>query len=455
MKWSENGTGWREFFARGYWTLYLAWHHRGQGRYPFKPLAAILKDQSRRVRSQVTYAQRYVPYYRETMARLGLTPADFKTAADLPKLPIITRHDLQGDPEYFVSTQAPRNEYLKLCTSGSTGEPCTVYHDARSLFLNAAQSRREGALLTALIGKYCGCRHTLVAVQKTAQIKIHAFLRARGFFPRKVTIARQYLDVAAPIAQNLKALKEFKPQILRAYGSYYSLLLKNLPPDEDFPFPQVISYGADTMSPVMRKFITEELGLPILSSYGSIEILKIGFECLEHRGLHHNLDLYPVRLVDSRGREAPPGEKGDVIVSNLLNRGTVLLNYRIGDMASWVPEPCPCGRTLPLLSFPDGRSDDSLLLPSGRIIYCHVLNEIFKGEPDIWQYQTVHQEPRQVELRLVTREGTDHAGLGARMQQQMNELLQSEATVKVVFVDRVERTPAGKVRQVISRCELP
>ena len=49
------------------------------------------------------------------------------------------------------------------------------------------------------------------------------------------------------------------------------------------------------------------------------------------------------------------------MVSNLVNRGTVLLNYRLGDVAAKLDGRCACGRTLPMMSFLEGRSDEWIL----------------------------------------------------------------------------------------------
>ena len=54
-----------------------------------------------------------------------------------------------------------------------------------------------------------------------------------------------------------------------------------------------------------------------------------------------------------------------MVVSNLVNRGTVLLNYRVGDLAARLPEPCGCGRALPLLSEVQGRRTEWLESSSG------------------------------------------------------------------------------------------
>lgn len=41
-------------------------------------------------------------------------------------------------------------------------------------------------------------------------------------------------------------------------------------------------------------------------------------------------------------------QKGEMMISNPVNQGTVLLNYRLGDIATLSRQRCSCGRSLPL-----------------------------------------------------------------------------------------------------------
>ncbi|MGB7575273.1 MAG: hypothetical protein WBN53_15580, partial [Thermodesulfobacteriota bacterium] len=66
--------------TRLYWNTYLAYQMIGQSRLPFKPLKTIKRLQAWRVRKMVAHAYRTVPYYRETMDRLGLKVGDFQNA---------------------------------------------------------------------------------------------------------------------------------------------------------------------------------------------------------------------------------------------------------------------------------------------------------------------------------------------------------------------------------------
>ena len=50
-------------------------------RLPWWPIERIERIQGRRVRSMVRHAYESVPFYREEMRRLGLTPADFQARA--------------------------------------------------------------------------------------------------------------------------------------------------------------------------------------------------------------------------------------------------------------------------------------------------------------------------------------------------------------------------------------
>ena len=69
--------------TRLYWNAYLAYQMMGQSRLLFKPLKTIKRSQSQRVRKMVAHAYRTVPYYRETMDRLGWKVEDFQNAEDL------------------------------------------------------------------------------------------------------------------------------------------------------------------------------------------------------------------------------------------------------------------------------------------------------------------------------------------------------------------------------------
>jgi phenylacetate-CoA ligase len=269
--------------------------------------------------------------------------------------------------------------------------------------------------------------------------------------PAQVGMQRLYLRVLDPLPENVAQLNEFRPDVIHANGSHLAELFGYLrKTGAEFHRPRVVTYGSEGVSEAARHLIMEEFGIPVLSAYQTTEAFKLGFECDQHRGYHMNLDLYPVRLVDPQDNLVPVGETGEVIVSNLVNRATVLFNYRLNDLASWLPEACPCGRTLPLLSFLQGRGRDFLRFDTGKLVHPRALDELLTHEPGIWQYQVVQQSGSRVEVDLVVAPDVPREPTRERLSADLGALCGEGVQVTVEFPEALPRTPGGKIRPVVA-----
>jgi len=128
----------------------------------------------------------------------------------------------------------------------------------------------------------------------------------------------------------------------------------------------------------------------------------------------------------------------------------VLLNYRLGDLAAFLPQECPCGRSLPMLSFTPGRTDDLVTLPSGRIIHPQAVRTIFTVEDEVWQYQIVQYSSTRFSIKIVTSKAADRQKLTERVAVGFAERFGSEVSIDISFVDSIDRTASGKFKPVIS-----
>jgi phenylacetate-CoA ligase len=430
----------------------LAWHLHGQRLFPFKPLEEIRHVQTRRLRRMVRHAYLTVPYYRDTMRRLGLKPEDFRSVDDLGQLPVIEREHLLADPAYFVSTSRPLSEYVPLRTGGTSGIRNTIYWDKGGILENAAHAERERCMLYARVGRRFGYRETNLASALNTAPELQNLLKSRAVLPGRLQIRRQFLDVSEPPARNLALLNEFRPDIINGFGSYLGMLFAHIADtDAAFHRPHAVTYNSDALPDSIRRLILEKFRLPLFSTYEAHEGFKIGFECDANRGLHLNMDLYPVRIVDAAGRDLPPGQCGEVLVSNLVNRGTVLFNCRLNDLAMFLPDPCPCGRTLPMLSLPQGRSDDFIELPGGGILHPQRVRLIFAADDNIWQYQVLQEEASAFVVKMVVSPRGDRAGITRKITRGFAEALGQEVRLDLAFVEEIERTASGKLRAIITR----
>lgn len=435
------------------WGFYFAWHLRGQAKFAFRPWADIERAQAERVRRMVGYAYRTVPYYRETFDRLGLKPTDFKSADDLARLPILERAQIQSDPEYFCSRERDKADLLQLRSGGSTGAPRQVFHDLRGVFQNAAHGERERSIWTRLIGRRFGYRELIIAPPHNSTFAVQQFCRERGFYPSGVGIERRYLSLLDSPERVVAEINSFQPDVIYSYGSFLGILFHHLShaaPGTLAHRPKILTYTSDGLSDSVRRLIGEKHNLPIFSTYQAVEAFKIGFECERHGGVHLNADLYPLRIIGPSGQTLPPGESGEVVLSNLVNGGTVLLNYRLGDIACLLPDPCPCGRSLPLLSFPQGRSDDLIELPSGRIIHPQAIRAVFFDEMGVLEYQVVHEGGVRFRISLLTAPTCDRAATREQIARRFVEFFGDGVATEIVFVNSIDRTRGGKFRPIIS-----
>jgi phenylacetate-CoA ligase len=206
-----------------------------------------------------------------------------------------------------------------------------------------------------------------------------------------------------------------------------------------FHLPRAVVFGSDPFPERVRTRIEDEYGIPIFSCYGASEMPRIGFSCEERRGLHLHADLcHVIVLGDGDG----PGE---LIVSSLTNRATVLLNYRLGDRGAFGARGCRCGRTLPLLDEMIGRIDEAIHFPSGRFLTRYELYRVLRHRADVLEYQAVQTAEAAVTVRVVPEVGADFARIESEVRQGFQALVGDEVRVDVERVEVIPRLPGGKV----------
>ncbi len=399
------------------------------------PASAITRLQARRVRDAVSYAYAHVPFYGEAMRRAGLSPADIRSGADLARLPVIERDQLQADPERFVAQGVSRKGWVTLATGGSTGSPVRVLRDARSVLDTSIHAQRSRSLLARAVGSF-RWNEAVFSPSAGSGITLAEAFRSSSLLKPELRGARRAFSLFEPVSAHIDGLESFRPDVYAGYGSYVDAMLTHAAATgRPRHLPKAVTYAADPMSDECRAWAAEH-GIQVLSTYQAVESGQVGFECSRHDGFHVNADFCPARVED-----------GQVITSDLTNRATVLLNYRLGDVARELP-PCNCGIQLPKLSFLEGRTADWLRGPSGESLHPQTAKVLLRQKSEVLRYQIVQVERGRFEVSLVVREDCEREGLSTRLQEEFTRAF--EAGVEVRFVDELPRTRAGKVRPVVS-----
>lgn len=255
------------------------------------------------------------------------------------------------------------------------------------------------------------------------------------------------LSAQAPLGTLVETVNSTRPDVLSGYGHHLEWLFRLIAAGAiHIRLPRLVRYHSASMTEDGRRLIEQDLGLPIVSAYGAVETFGIGFSCEERAGFHLHDDLCHVRIVGVDGADAPAGELGEVVVSNLVNRAMILLNYRLGDVATVLADRCACGRTFRVLTALQGRVSDIVQLRSGRLVHPGNVSAVL-GVNGLLRFQLIQATRDRFRLEVVTIDAAAYDLLVRAALPELRSLLDG-AEVDVVRRDAVDAEPGGKLRRV-------
>ena len=445
---------------------------------PFWPIARIEALQLRRIRTLLRHAQSSVPFYRDSLQHSGLDPDRVVSVADLARLPMIDGAALAEDPMRFVAEPFRRTGREVFKTSGSSaGLRKPIFWDHGSLLLRAARGERDRVVIAALAGEPWAeviarefltneRRHTLarwlgiptLGHQRLLILPADFSSRTqRTIYSERTVIPRKpvhyhHLPPAVPFHVAAAHIAAIRPRVAFSFGSYADHFFHYLHgAGVKIPLPRLWVYLGDRLSAGGRD-LAESMGCAVYAVYGAMEAGTIGFQCERRDGFHLNSDLCAVRIADADGNGVRPGESGDVVISPLDNRAMVLLNYRLGDRAAISPEPCGCGRSLPLLVRLEGRRSEIIRLADGRDLSSLAIEASFSAElRRTIQAQIEQEAPGRLRWRLVASVPADSEALREAFVRRGRHVLGPATALEVEFVEHIARTPAGKFMRTVVR----
>lgn len=312
-------------------------------RLPREALAAL---QSERLRHMVRYVYTRAPFWRRKFDAAGLRPEDITGIDDLPKIPFCTKSELQQDqlqhPPFgsYVCSEPSTWRYY-AATSGTTGRPLRRVLSARDFGYLLDRFRRKPLLkpgdIALILGPTDGLLGPTIAIESS---------RCVGALP----IAASLYDTETKV----RMIAELRPAFITGTASY---LLRMLEVAEQLGI-NLAQAGVRVVSSVgepgaalaaTRKRLQDGFGGAAISDgYGLTELFPLGGRCVGNDALHIAPDMALTEVVDpTTGALLPPGQLGEVVVTNLICDTQPLLRFRTRDLSRLATEPmCPaCGFT--------------------------------------------------------------------------------------------------------------
>lgn len=408
----------------------------------FRTPDSLGRIQAARLRRLAAAAVRDVPFHRERWRQAGLRPGDIRSLDDLKAIPIMTRPELRERPtEDIVSAAVDTGLWRTFLTSGTSGVPLSVHY----------RPEDEAVINLTWIRAYLACglrpRDRLATFQGDGR---QAPAPQRRWYGRFGLWRRKALSTWNEPETWLAELVEFRPDAVFTDARTYRLLIEAaLESRLRVPSPRLLFNASVMIDPATRSRLEEVFGGRVFDFYGSFESGCLAWECPACGGYHVNSDTAIVEILKD-GRDAAPGETGEVVVTNLFSTAMPFIRYALGDMVTKSVREPRCGWAFPLLASLEGRGDEILRFAGGRTIGPQPFHHIFAPELGVRHWRVVQDGPAQVSIGLEPEPLFDAAGR-ARLEAALANLFGPEVEIRWNIVDRLPAEAGFKRRAVINR----
>jgi phenylacetate-CoA ligase len=339
-----------------------------------------------KLQAQLKYAYEKSPFYKKKWDKAGIKPQDIRSLSDFEQIPFLTKDEIRQDqmevPPFGSNVCVTRKELARVQgTSGTTGKPTAFgiskgdmerIAEAHARIMWGFGMRQEDIVfIGSFFSLYWGSWGALIGCERLGAT---AFPFGAG--------------VAGQSEMALGWMKEVKPTIF--YGTpSYSLHMaekakaKGLNPSKDFCFRTLFFSGEPGAGiPSTKERIEETYGGICIDSGSTAEMTPwmSSCECEYRKGMHLWQDLVYAELVDPKTKKRVPyGEEGAIVYTHLERTSQPMFRFWAGDIAMWVNDPCPCGRTYPRLpKGVYGRADDMFVV-RGENVYPSAIEDVIRG----------------------------------------------------------------------------
>ena len=414
--------------------------------------------QSERLRDTVERVYQNVPFYRNKMQAMDISPDDIRSIDDIVKLPFTTKQDLRDNYPYGLQA-APASEIVRVhASSGTTGNPTIVGYTRKDL---SVWSEVMARCLTA----YGVTREDTFSVAYGYGLFTGGLGAHYGVENLGATVIPTSTGNTEKHIRLIRDLKISGIACTPSYALYLAETLEKMGLTKEDIGLRIGAFGAEPWTENMRKEIEERLGLKGYNIYGLSEIMGPGvsYECSEQNGSHINEDhFYPEIINPETLEQLPRGAQGELVFTTLTKEGMPLLRYRTKDLCTLMEGECACGRTAVRMGRIMGRSDDMLIIRGINVFPSQVESVILEMPEFEPQYMLVvdrvgNLDTLQVQVEVRRDFFSDDIGsmlaMKKRLADKLKSVLSISADVKLMEPGSIERSQ-GKGKHVIDNRKL-
>jgi phenylacetate-CoA ligase len=432
--------------AEGYRYRGLWWRMQQGLAAERESLAANTERQWRSWQRLMEHAFLTVPFYRDRLKAVGITPQGIRTPADLVHIPYLTREDLRANFDALISTDYVKSDLLEAATGGTTDTPVAILRSPECLPEKVANQAQFNSWAGVFPGDKVfwlwGAQSDFAANPSWRWRLFDRYIMRREWAPTSLLNEKV-------MAEHASRLDRFQPDAIMAYPTPLAIFSEYLlASNYRGALPRTAVCTAEPLLPDQRAVIERALGCRVFEHYGTRDFGLVAGECQEHSGLHVHPEAVYIELIPIQGDENGLHE---LIVTDLLNRAFPLIRYKINDCVYPRPSQCPCGRGFPLINKIEGRVTDNFHLPNGDMVPgVSLTNRVIKTASGIRKIQVIQETPATFTVNYVEDAGFTSASLDS-LKAKLVEFLGGEVAISFHCVVDIPRERSGKTRVCISR----
>ena len=406
-----------------------------------------LDDQSRKVHLEksrkaiVDYHVKHNPFYKNHIIS--------SNTSVWTSIPVMTKSHLQKPLEQRLSNTYKRRKTYVNKTSGSSGDPFIFAKDKWCHAMTWAQimDRFQWYGIDFNYSKqarFYGIPLNLIGNKKE---RIKDWLAHRYRF--------SVFDLSdKAFEQVLKRMKSTPFDYINGYTSPIiqfgkfldkkGIILKDI-----CPSLKVCVVTSEMLFKEDRKLLERCLGVPIVNEYGASELDLIAFENTKGEWLLNNDTLY-VEILDDNDQVLPNGEEGRIVITSLLNKAHPFIRYDIGDIGVMDEASNP---SKPILKTLVGRSNDLIILPSGRtaagLTFYYITKSVIEESGNVKEFVIEQTALSKFIIYYVadTDIGVEHKKL---IRSEIIKYLEPGLEIQLVRKPFLKRSKSGKLKQFTS-----
>lgn len=391
-------------------------------------------------------ARKQVPYYRFLPPVIDTGEAASSIKETLAKIPPLEKAVYRARPRDFVSRDVASRRLQMRSTSGTTGTALPVWHTSERIAEGYAAVWRQR--------RHFGVQIEDPVINFTGQVIVPLTQQDPPFWRQDYLSGMTLFSMYHLSQRNLPAyideIHSAPASYVHGYPSVLHLVSRAMVESNRClaagQLKGVFTHSESVLA-FQRETIEEAFGAPIRDYYHSTEE-TVSMTACDLGRLHVDMEYGIVEVEPVE--ETETYVRGPLIVTGLGAVATPFIRYRIGDVGTRLKDTCECGRPGDVFLDIDGRIEDYVSTPDGRLV--GRLDHIFKEQYEIEEAQIIQRNVDSISVRVVAgdRFSDKHR---KNLEREVHARLGTRIHVDIELVETIPREPNGKLRAVKSLIE--